>query len=213
MKRVDLTGMRFGKLVCTGFASSDGRRARWRCRCECGTECDVMSANLTSGHSTTCGASCHRTIPTSKQRHPLYQVWREMHRRCTNPSSTSYRYYGAKGVTVAPEWKDFWRFVVDIGERPSTRHQLDRIRATDPYSKDTCRWVTAGENSRNREFVKLTDELAAQVKLRLAVGESKRAIADSLGVSADCIHDIHRGRTWKHVAATPAPDGVIPQGA
>ncbi len=114
---------------------------------------------------------------------------------------------------MCQEWNDFWQFVSDVGPRPSDQHQLDRERGTEPYNKSNCRWVTAGENSRNRDFVKLTDETAARAKAQLAAGISRRDIALSLGVSQDCIRDIYTGRTWKHVAITPAPDGVIPQGA
>lgn len=221
--RVDLTGRRFGKLTVVGFASSDGRRARWNCACDCGGATISISDNLMRGHTTACGCTRSSTqlgcpgrrspLPTKKA-HPLYQTWREMHRRCNDPRSTSYPRYGAKGVTVCPEWSDFWTFVSDMGARPSEAHQIDRVKASDPYSAATCRWATKGENSRNRDFVKLNDETAIEVKNLLVCGVPIVDIARQHHVSPDCIGDIKRGRTWKHVGPNfpRTTDGAQPQG-
>lgn len=214
MTLLQLNGRRFGSLLVMGRASSDGRHVRWACVCDCGRECTVIASNLTRGHTGTCGGSAHRRSMTpTKKDHPLYQVWKEMRRRCVDPRSTSYKHYGARGVTVCAEWAEFWTFVADMGARPTPEHQLDRHKSTDNYSKATCRWVTAGENSRNRDFVKLTDDTARLAKQRIAAGAVRRDIAREFGVSPDCIRDIEIGRTWKHVAVYPAPDGVIQQGA
>lgn len=50
MKRSDLTGRRYGKLT---VLYSVGKK--WHCRCDCGNECDVLTENLTSGHTSSCG--------------------------------------------------------------------------------------------------------------------------------------------------------------
>lgn len=137
MKPLDLTGKRYGLLAVTGKAASNGRHVRWACDCDCGRTCSVVANNLTSGHSTSCGAPVHRAKPagTKMTEHPAYQVWREMHRRCNDPKSTSYRYYGAKGIKVCEEWSSFDQFVADMGERPSATHQIDREKSSDDYCK------------------------------------------------------------------------------
>jgi len=134
-----------------------------------------------------------------------------MIRRCTNPSATSYRYYGAKGIHVCDEWLDFDNFIRDMGDRPSAKHQIDREHSTDDYCKAACQWVTAGDNSRNRDFVKLDNETAAIAKQMILRKVACKDIAIQLGVTTACIQDISRGRTWKHVLPTTAPDGVLPQ--
>lgn len=56
-------------------------------------------------------------------RHPLYQswAWQRRHNR------------------LAPEWFDFWRFVADVGERP-TRHRLTRGNPAQPIGPDNFVW-------------------------------------------------------------------------
>jgi HNH endonuclease len=58
-KFIDLTGQRFGRLVVMRRDMSSPRKkqwpAQWVCKCECGTTASVLSHNLKSGNSTSCG--------------------------------------------------------------------------------------------------------------------------------------------------------------
>ena len=45
--RLKLDGQRFGQLVVLKYAQN----GKWLCRCECGNETKVYTANLTSGHT------------------------------------------------------------------------------------------------------------------------------------------------------------------
>jgi hypothetical protein len=62
-----------------------------------------------------------------------------MLRRCCDPKNPSYKYYGARGITVCPEWADFRNFLRDMGERPSGT-TLGRIDHKKHYSKSNCEW-------------------------------------------------------------------------
>lgn len=75
----------------------------------------------------------------SRGRSPTYNTWRSMVARCHNPKSDSYEFYGAKGITVCPEWLTFAKFLSDMGARPKG-HTLDRIDSTLGYFKANCRW-------------------------------------------------------------------------
>jgi len=52
---VDLRGQTFGRLTALERAGSDGKNARWRCRCECGGECLVGTHLLRQGYTKSCG--------------------------------------------------------------------------------------------------------------------------------------------------------------
>lgn len=54
--RRDLTGQRFGKLVCVEPVRTklDGRTI-WRCYCDCGNECLAVGTQLTAGYKKSCG--------------------------------------------------------------------------------------------------------------------------------------------------------------
>ena len=55
-KPVDMTGQRYGRLVCVRRSVSDGAgRARWLCRCDCGGERIVYRQLLISGDTKSCG--------------------------------------------------------------------------------------------------------------------------------------------------------------
>ena len=53
----DLTGMRFGKLVCIEPTERRGYHGGtiWLCKCDCGNECYAVSVQLTSGYKKSCG--------------------------------------------------------------------------------------------------------------------------------------------------------------
>ena len=53
----DLTGRRFGRLVClepTEERDPEGKII-WRCRCDCGKQCLAPSTQLTKGYKKSCG--------------------------------------------------------------------------------------------------------------------------------------------------------------
>lgn len=53
----DLTGQRFGKLVCVSPTAQRGKSGGtvWLCRCDCGNECLAVSTQLTQGYKKSCG--------------------------------------------------------------------------------------------------------------------------------------------------------------
>lgn len=53
---IDLTGEIFEYLTVLGRDGSDTRgEAKWLCKCECGNEVTVLSSNLRTGHTQSCG--------------------------------------------------------------------------------------------------------------------------------------------------------------
>ena len=67
-KKVDLTGQRFGKLVVVSeVAERDkNKKVLWSCVCDCGNTVIVVTGNLTSGGSTSCGCSRVRNLMGEK---------------------------------------------------------------------------------------------------------------------------------------------------
>lgn len=73
-----------------------------------------------------------------------------MNARCNSPTSTSYPRYGGIGISICKRWTKFENFVEDMGERPSTNYQIDRIDNTKGHTPDNCKWSTPKEQSLNR---------------------------------------------------------------
>jgi len=81
----------------------------------------------------------------------LYNVWCAMKERCNNPHNKSYQRYGARGITITPEWQNsfetFYAWAVENGYTDGLT--IDRIDNNRGYSPDNCRWVTAAQQNRN----------------------------------------------------------------
>lgn len=55
MKRIDLTGQRFGRLTVIRYDHSEHDGAHWLCKCDCGTEKVLAGYSLRSGSKRSCG--------------------------------------------------------------------------------------------------------------------------------------------------------------
>ncbi|HEY4451018.1 MAG TPA: hypothetical protein VGN13_05440 [Solirubrobacteraceae bacterium] len=67
-----------------------------------------------------------------------------------NPNATGYANYGGRGIRICSRWDDFALFAVDVGEKPSPEHTLDRIDNDGGYEPGNVRWATPAEQQRNR---------------------------------------------------------------
>jgi len=122
--------------------------------------------------------------------HPFkheYTSWRHMLQRCTNPNATSYADYGGRGIHVCERWLSFDSFLEDMGPKPSSKHQIDRVNNSGHYSPDNCKWSTAVEqNCNRRDTRRITFDGATQ---------SLRAWCRELGIPWTTLHDRLR-RGW-----------------
>jgi hypothetical protein len=150
-------GDRHGRLTLLEFIPG-GKHPKVRCRCDCGTEKVIQRDNLGRTHS--CGC-IKREMLQAKATHgmsqsPEFRIWADMRQRCQNPSNYRFPEWGGRGVTVCGRWDaSFSAFYADMGQRPSSRHSIDRIDNNGHYEPTNCRWATAKQQRENQRRTKM----------------------------------------------------------
>lgn len=110
------------------------------------------------------------------QTHPLYQVYKNMIRRCSDPLDRDYPDYGGRGITVCPRWSDpetgLQAFVADMSRSWAPGLQIDRVNNSGPYSPGNTRWATPKRNSRNRRSNRIVSYQGQEMTLAEACERS-----------------------------------------
>lgn len=128
--------------------------------CErCGNDIEVQDTYVRTGKKVDCGCGITKRREEARQKNikhgmhgtPEYRAWLGMKSRCYKKTYQHYDRYGGRGIKVCDEWKnDFTKFYEDMGKKPSSKYQLDRINNDGDYCKENCRWATCSQNCYNR---------------------------------------------------------------
>uniref|UniRef100_A0AB39BZA2 HNH endonuclease n=1 Tax=Pakpunavirus sp. TaxID=2833053 RepID=A0AB39BZA2_9CAUD len=156
-KRLELTGLRFGKLEVLDRVPVERGRSKFFCMCDCGNPTVATGSDLVSGNTTSCG--CHKKFTgyvtnlshggASGKMSGAYRSYRTMRQRCLQKTAKRYPEYGGRGISICDHWlSSFENFLADMGERPEG-HSLERIDVDANYSPDNCKWIPSSEQARN----------------------------------------------------------------
>lgn len=92
--------------------------------------------------------------PITGQVERLYNTWRNMRQRCTNPKATRFDGYGGRGITVCAEWQEYGAFKIWAMSSGYADHlSIERRDVDAHYTPDNCYWATIliqACNKRNR---------------------------------------------------------------
>lgn len=149
----DLQGKRFGKWTVIKEDGRIGSNVAWLCRCDCGNVARVRATALVNGYSKSCGCNRIHAITTHNATGtPLFDVWRNIKERCTNPNYKTYGNYGGRGIKVCDEWlesfESFYEWAVNNGYKQGL--SIDRIDVDGNYEPSNCRWETNKVQARNK---------------------------------------------------------------
>ena len=95
-----------------------------------------------------------------------YWVWKQQNARCHNPTSSDYKNYGGRGISVFEEWRrdatlskdenyarylKFKKYIDEVlGLKPSSDHSIDRINNNSGYEPGNLKWSDRTEQNNNK---------------------------------------------------------------
>ena len=169
----------------------DGRRLKVRLD-------HIKGGSFRTRYETDVYGCCPGDIPNATK-HPLYERWRGMIRRCYYKGDVGYKSYGAKGVTVSDELKCFANYVGclqkdenynNLISDPKKWHVDKDLKGGKVYSPSTIKILPAEENIRISQ--KVIPIIATKGQKTLYFESVKKA---SIGLNSD---DAYVGRAAKH---------------
>lgn len=163
----DLSKKQFGRLTVVrldhikSYESKRNKQTKsyWKCLCKCGNVKIVRGEHLTSNKINSCGCMAREqaslrmkklTYKHGLSKTPEYRSYMSMISRIIRPDEHHRKYYS--NILIAERWlgeNGFINFIEDMGNKPTPKHEIDRINNDGDYEPNNCRWVTHSENMQN----------------------------------------------------------------
>jgi hypothetical protein len=109
---------------------------------------------------------------------PVYYVWRDMRRRCSNPKADSWHRYGGRGIKVCDAWENdydnFFEWAIDNGYKEGL--SIERKDFNGNYEPDNCTWITMYEQHSNESrnvFIEHNGEVKTMAQWCREIGFSE----------------------------------------
>jgi hypothetical protein len=133
----------------------------------------------------------------------LRQLFKDINKRCNNPKSDNYSWYGGKGIKNYLTFDDL-KFLWERDDAANMkRPSIDRLKSQDNYHRDNCRFIEHSDNcararrERGNWSTKLTVEQVIEIRTLNDVDVD--TIAAQFGIHRSHVYRLRRGELWKYV--------------
>lgn len=209
--KISLIGQKFNRLTIIKLLGKKSGHNNYLCQCDCGKYIESLPTNFKQGKVKSCG--CLRkegsNLKHGLKKHYLYSKWVGIKSRCYAKSCPSNKNYGGRNIIIFQEWKDNFKLFYDwilnnLGDRPSTRHSLDRINNNGNYEPGNLRWATYRMQAQNSRLSKITEETVRKIyDLYFIHNKTVTEISEVIDCSYGIIANIVNGRTWNNITNLP----------
>lgn len=155
--RKSMIGKKFNMLTVKEYLRVEDKKSIFLLLCDCGNEKELVLANVKNGKIKSCGCFNKTQGGITKktpQHRKLYNIYRNMLKRCYNETHVYYHNYGGRGVTVCDRWREsFENFYNDIKQvlgHPNEDDTLDRIDNNKGYYIENLKWSNVTEQNINK---------------------------------------------------------------
>lgn len=212
-----LAGNKFGRLTAIELGPRVGKRREitWRCRCECGTDINVRSVFLRSGHTQSCGClfrerraaeiAARKMTPELCVADTLRTAVVNHETGCIEATQNlDPNGYCCRSVNNEMHWVH--RLVWEVAHGPTT---ADVLHSCDNSRCINLAHLRAGNQRENMEDMAVRLRVASRklnpaevhnIKSAYAAGAgSYKSLGREYGVHYSTIRDIIKGRSWRHL--------------
>lgn len=136
------------------YTKEQQRKAIFLCS-NCGSEFAAIIGNVKKGNTTSCGCLSHKHTSTHDIYYTkAYRIFYSIISRCENPKDKGYNNYGARGISIFPEWRHnvnlFYDYVSKLDNFEKNKYVLDRINNDGNYEPGNLRWVNYNVSNLNK---------------------------------------------------------------
>ena len=163
--RENLIGRTFGHWTVLSQAedyitpSSGQHRRRWVCQCDCDNKTiqNILEDSLLKGKSCQCKECANKIIGEKNKKHNgsrtrLYQIWRDMKKRCYNSNDKEFHNYGGRGISICEQWRNSYAYFMEWALKNGYTDDLtiERIDVNQNYCPENCIWASQKVQQNNK---------------------------------------------------------------
>ena len=152
-------GKKFGKFTILREVRDGYPRLHVEVICDCGTAEIRCHGSISKGNpcckkcfSKQCALNGKKNSTHGLSNKKLYDVYKQMLRRCYTESSKDYKNWGGRGIKVCDEWRadifKFFEWANKSGYKEGVT--IERLDVNNDYCPENCTWIANELQSNNR---------------------------------------------------------------